>query len=97
MMDDLKNAVVMPNFPGIGIGSKESRGVIAEEANVPSGLSSVQSALQTIASRMGVDLTQTGNSLRQSFEAALIAKVLPTAASVSAAPPDKSDPVVFLQ
>lgn len=94
-MNDLKNAVVMPNFPGIGIGSKESRGVIAEESSVPSGLESVQSALQKIASRMGVDLGQVGEGLRQSYETAFAAKAVSTGAIAAAEPvarPTNSDP-----
>lgn len=73
-MNDLKHAVVMPSFAALGIQSKESRGVLAEQGEVPAMLAPIQTSLQRIASRLGVDLSQTGDALRVSFEKAIAAK-----------------------
>lgn len=82
-MDNLKSAVVMPNFATVGIQSKNDRGVVAEHSDLPVALATVQSALQRIAAKLGVDLSQTGDALRLSFEKAITSKPASAAPSIS--------------
>lgn len=70
------SAVVLPSFSEFGVVSKKERGILPSADALPEVLRPMQSALNRLASKLGVDFDQDSAGLKASFEIALAGRAV---------------------